>query len=207
MRTILRLLPLAVLAVAAMLLVAACEEANEDPAGGTETPPASSGGAYSAPEQVLVAGKKYTATIATDRGDIVIELYAESAPRTVNSFVFLAREGYFDGITFHRVVPAFVVQGGDPEGTGLGGPGYEVEEDVNDLTNTRGMVSMAKTRGSTRVGSQFFINLVDNPNLDVDIASAEQKRFYPFGKVIAGMDVVDQIQQGDVMRSVTITEE
>jgi peptidyl-prolyl cis-trans isomerase B (cyclophilin B) len=157
-------------------------------------------------EQVIDATKNtYTATIKTDKGDIVMNLFADKAPKTVNNFVFLAQKGYYNGITFHRVVADFIVQGGDPTGTGTGGPGYTTEEDQNDLKNLKGYVSMAKAGAVTNFGSQFFINLKDNPSLDTD--SSIQKRFYPFAQVTPeSMAVVAQIAQGDVMRSVTITE-
>ena len=148
------------------------------------------------------AAETYVATIATAKGDIVIELYADVAPNTVNSFVFLAEQGYFDGITFHRVVDNFVVQGGDPEGTGVGGPGYQVADEPNELRNETGTVAMAKAGGQTVFGSQFFINLNDNPALDFDAGNPDA--FYPFGRVIEGMDVVRAIVVGDVMEAVTI---
>lgn len=153
--------------------------------------------------QVVDATKSYTATLKTAKGDIVIQLFADKAPRTVNTFVFLATRGYFDGLTFHRVVAGFVVQGGDPLDNGTGGPGFQTEEDPNDLLNTRGRISMAKAGAVTNFGSQFFINLQDNPNLDVDVPG-RQKRFYPFGEVVQGMDVVDRIAQRDVIEKVTI---
>ena len=156
-------------------------------------------------EQVVDAtAKSYTATIKTDKGDIEMQLFADKSPRTVNTFVFLAKNLYFDGIVFHRVVPQFVVQGGDPTGTGSGGPGFDTEEDQNDLKNVRSYVSMAKAGAVTTFGSQFFINLKDNPALDADGPS--QKRFYPWAQVTKGMDVVDKLAQGDVIRSVTINE-
>lgn len=146
----------------------------------------------------------YTATISTSKGDIVIELFADIAPNTVNSFVFLAENQYFDGITFHRVVPDFVVQGGDPTGTGTGGPGYQTGDEPNEIRNEAGTIAMAKGRGQPFFGSQFFINLKDNPGLDFDTTAED--RFYPFGRVIEGMeDVVFAIVQGDVIESVTIT--
>ncbi len=157
---------------------------------------------YSAAEQVVDTAKSYTATLKTDKGDIVLELLDDQAPRTVNTFVFLAQKQYFDGLKFHRVVADFVVQGGDPLGTGSGGPGFQTEEDRNDLKNTRGMVSMAKAGAVTNFGSQFFINLKDNPALDSDTPSS--KRFFPWARVTSGMDVVDKIAQGDIIRSVTI---
>ncbi|MBI5947548.1 MAG: peptidylprolyl isomerase [Chloroflexi bacterium] len=175
-------------------------QASETPAG-TATPDPKK---FSKAEQVIDAEKNtYTATIKTDKGDIVIALYADKAPRTVNNFVFLAQKKYFDGITFHRVVADFVVQGGDPTGTGSGGPGYVTQEDPNDLLNKKGMLSMAKAGAVTNFGSQFFINLKDNPGLDTDTPT--QKRFYPFAEVTTGMDVVAKIAKGDVIRSVTIT--
>ncbi len=171
--------------------------------GGTPTPGTKK---FSAAEQAIDAGaKQYTATIKTDKGEIVIKLLADQAPRTVNSFVFLAQKGFFDGLTFHRVVKDFVVQSGDPTATGSGGPGYQTEEDKNDLKNIRGMISMAKAGAVTNFGSQFFVNLKDNPALDTD--NPTQKRFYPFAQVVTGMDVVDKIAQGDVIRSVTISEQ
>ncbi len=145
-------------------------------------------------EQVIDATKNtYAATIKTDKGDIVLKLLADQAPKTVNTFVFLAEKHYFDGITFHRVIPNFVIQAGDPTGTGTGGPGFQTEEDQNDLKNTRGMVSMAKAGAVTEFGSQFFINLKDNPALDED--SSNQKRFYPWAEVTSGMDVADAISK------------
>lgn len=148
------------------------------------------------------AAETYAATIATAKGAIVIELFADIAPNTVNSFVFLAEQRYFDGIAFHRVVDNFVVQGGDPEGTGQGGPGYQTADEPNDLRNEFGTLSMAKVSGQSVFGSQFFINLKDNPGLDFD--SGNPDAFYPFGRVVEGMDVVLAIEVGDVMESVTI---
>ena len=162
---------------------------------------------YSKPDQVITAGKKYEATIVTDKGSIVLQLLADKAPRTVNTFVFLAQKKFYDGVTFHRVVKDSVIsiaQGGDPTGRGNGGPGFELQEDQNDLSNLRGSVSMAKVTGSLTVGSQFFINLADNTNLDLN--AGNQKRFYPFAQVISGLDVADQLVAGDVMRSVTVRE-
>jgi len=149
------------------------------------------------------AAETYTATISTAKGDIVIELFADIAPNTVNSFVFLAENGYFDDIVFHRVEPNFVVQGGDPTGTGRGGPGYITADEPNEVRNETGTVAMAKGAGQPYFGSQFFINLKDNPALDFDAGNRDA--FYPFGRVIEGMDVVNALAVGDVMESVTIT--
>ncbi|MBP8862835.1 MAG: peptidylprolyl isomerase [Anaerolineae bacterium] len=143
--------------------------------------------------------KKYHATITTPRGVIEIELYPQYAPQTVNNFVFLAREGFYDGVTFHRVISNFVIQGGDPTGTGRGGPGYHFADEFKDnpLTHERGVISMANAGPGTN-GSQFFITHSPQPHLN--------GRHTVFGKVVAGMEVVDAIRQGDAMTSVVITE-
>lgn len=147
---------------------------------------------FKAPEQVIDAqNKTYTATIKTSKGDVVLKLLADVAPATVNSFVFLAQQGYFDGITFHRVVSGFVIQAGDPTATGTGGPGYTVKEEPNQLPNKRGTLSMAKVGGAHEFGSQFFVNLKDNVSLDYN--SSNPDKFYPFAEVTQGMDVVDAI--------------
>ena len=114
---------------------------------------------YSAPpEMVIDPSKRYTATISTDNGDIVIELFADKAPRTVNNFVFLAREGYYDGVTFHRVIKGFMAQGGDPTGSGSGGPGYKFADEFHPALkhDSAGILSMANAGPGTN-GSQFFI--------------------------------------------------
>lgn len=151
------------------------------------------------PEMGIDAAKSYTATIETTKGTIVLQLDAKSAPRTVNSFVFLARDKFYDGIIFHRVIPDFMVQGGDPTGTGRGGPGYRFEDEFagNPNKHERGVISMANAGPGTN-GSQFFITHVPCGWLD--------GKHTVFGKVLSGLDVVDSIQQGDSMTSVTITE-
>ena len=146
---------------------------------------------FTAAGTVVDPTKQYTATIKTSKGDIVIRLFADKAPNTVNSFVFLAKEGYFDGIAFHRVLKDFVVQGGDPTGSGSGGPGYSTKDEPNEIKNTRGTLSMAKVSGAAEFGSQFFINLKDNTALDYNNPSAN--KFYPFAEVTSGLDVVDAI--------------
>jgi cyclophilin family peptidyl-prolyl cis-trans isomerase len=147
---------------------------------------------FSAADQVIDAQTKdYRALIKTSMGDFTINLFADQAPNTVNSFVFLAQKDYFDGLTFHRIRDGFVIQGGDPKGNGTGGPGYLTQEEPNEIRNTRGTLSMAKSSGSDQFGSQFFINLKDNTSLDFDNPS--QNRFYPFAEVVEGMDVIDAI--------------
>ncbi len=152
-----------------------------------------------APAMQIDPDKDYTATIETDKGPIQIKLYPEHAPKTVNNFVSLARDGFYDGLTFHRVIPNFMVQGGDPDGTGRGGPGYKFEDEVrgNPLKHETGSLSMANAGPNTN-GSQFFITHAPQPHLN--------GRHTVFGKVMDGQDVVDAIGQGDRMTSVTITE-
>lgn len=128
----------------------------------------------------------------TSEGNIVIEL-ASNMPVTTGNFVKLVNEGFYDGVIFHRVIPGFMIQGGDPQGTGMGGPGYTIEDEfVEGSTNVRGTISMANTGRPNSGGSQFFINLVDNTFLDWDKPPFSSK--HPaFGKVVEGMDVVDKI--------------
>ncbi len=160
-------------------------------ADGSATASATPAKTFAKADQVIDAAKNtYSATIKTDKGDIVVSLFADKAPNTVNSFVFLAQKGYFDGITFHRVAKGFVIQTGDPTGKGTGGPGYSTQDEPNQLSNKRGTLSMAKVGGAKEFGSQFFINLKDNPSLDY---TSPGDKFYPFGEVTSGMDVVDAI--------------
>jgi cyclophilin family peptidyl-prolyl cis-trans isomerase len=141
--------------------------------------------------------KQYTATIETNRGVIVLKLYASQTPRTVNNFVCLAEDGYYDGVVFHRVIPDFMIQGGDPTGTGRGGPGYTFKDEFDPKLkhDKPGMLSMANAGPGTN-GSQFFITHVPTPWLD--------GKHSVFGQVTQGQDVVDAIEQGDVMLSVKI---
>jgi peptidyl-prolyl cis-trans isomerase B (cyclophilin B) len=140
-----------------------------------------------------------TATISTDKGDIVLELHADRTPKTVANFVKLANDGFYNGLTFHRVIPDFMVQGGCPDGTGTGGPGYRFEDEFHpELTHSGpGILSMANAGPGTN-GSQFFITHVATPWLD--------NKHSVFGKVTSGQDVIDSIAGGDVMNSVTISE-
>jgi peptidyl-prolyl cis-trans isomerase B (cyclophilin B) len=153
----------------------------------------------SPPEMRIDTSKTYKAEIRTGKGTIELELYPEHAPKTVNNFVFLAQEGYYDGVTFHRVIADFMVQGGDPTGSGRGGPGYKFEDEIqgNPLTHERGVISMANAGPGTN-GSQFFITHSPQPHLN--------GMHTVFGKVVNGQDVVDAIKQGDAMESVKISE-
>lgn len=151
------------------------------------------------PKMIIDLKKRYAATMETSKGTIELELFAKDAPKTVNNFVFLAREGFYDGVTFHRVISNFMIQGGDPTGTGRGGPGYRFEDETRTNPNKHGTgyLSMANAGPNTN-GSQFFITHSPQPHLD--------GKHTVFGKVTSGMDVVNAIRQGDVITSVTITE-
>jgi peptidyl-prolyl cis-trans isomerase B (cyclophilin B) len=152
------------------------------------------------PEMQIDTSKTYRVTIESSKGTIELELYAEHAPKTVNNFVFLSREGFYDGVTFHRVIGDFMIQGGDPTGTGRGGPGYKFEDefDGNPLTHETGVISMANAGPNTN-GSQFFITHSPQPHLN--------GKHTVFGKVVKGKEVVDTIQQGDTMEKVEISED
>ncbi len=153
---------------------------------------------YSAPPAMQInTNKKYHAVIKTNKGDINLELNPAEAPQTVNNFVTLARDGFYDGVTFHRVVPGFVIQGGDPTGTGRGGPGYRFNDEPVRRPYKAGTVAMANAGPNTN-GSQFFICLEDQPGLPPN--------YTIFGDVTSGMNVVRSIRQGDVIESVTVTE-
>ena len=143
--------------------------------------------------------KNYTATFNTSRGEIVCELFAKDKPVTVNNFVFLAKDKFYDGTVFHRVIPDFMIQGGDPQGTGFGGPGYRFEDEIKGKTNKHkvGSLSMANAGPGTN-GSQFFITHVETGYLD--------PKHTVFGQVTKGQNVVDSVKQGDKLVSVTITE-
>ena len=152
---------------------------------------------YSAPPAMVIDPKKhYTATVKTEKGDFVIELFADKAPKTVNNFVFLSREGFYNGVTFHRVIKGFMAQGGDPTGTGTGGPGYKFGDEFHPglRHNSPGILSMANAGPGTN-GSQFFITHGPTPHLD--------NKHSVFGKVIQGMDVVLGIPERDPGRART----
>lgn len=151
---------------------------------------------YAAAPETLPATEieKKQANIVTNRGTITIELFGAEAPKTVSNFITLTNDGYFNNLTFHRVEPGFVIQGGDPNGDGTGGPGYTFDDEPVKRPYTRGIVAMAN-RGPNTNGSQFFIVLADT-----ELPPA----YTIFGTVTDGMDVVDQIAVGDVMTSVSI---
>ena len=137
------------------------------------------------PEMKIDKDKVYIARMDTSAGPIVLELYPKKAPHHVNSFVFLAKEGFYNDAIFHRVIPGFMIQGGDPTGTGTGGPGYQLKAEFNDTKHVRGVLSMARSSDPDSAGSQFFIMHADTPQLD--------NEYTAFGKVIDGLETVDKI--------------
>jgi len=151
------------------------------------------------PENQIDTDREYRVSMETSKGNIAIELYASAAPITVNNFVFLINEGFYDGVSFHRVIADFMIQGGDPTGTGTGGPGYRFEDefDGNPHHHERGSLSMANAGPGTN-GSQFFICHSPQAHLD--------GRHTVFGKVTDGLDVVDKIATGDEMVKVTVSD-
>ncbi|MBN1582591.1 MAG: peptidylprolyl isomerase [Anaerolineae bacterium] len=152
---------------------------------------------------IIDPNKTYLATIKTSKGDVVCELYAEKAPLTVNNFVYLARAGFYNGLTFHRYVQDFVIQGGDPLGQGSGGPGYTLPAEI-ELPHPKGALAMARQADQVNPqrassGSQFYVTLVATPHLD--------GAYTVFGQVIDGMPIVEQLRQGDLIQDIIITEE
>ncbi len=186
--------------IAAAILVpvtffsAACASGGPEPAPTPKPKPES----YSAPPPMMIdTGKQYTATIETEKGKLVLELFAKDVPVTVNNFVFLAREGFYDGTTFHRVIPDFMVQGGDPTGTGSGGPGYRFADEFTSHTHVTGALSMANAGPGTN-GSQFFITYAPQHSLN--------GKHSVFGQLTKGMDVLKKIKSGDSLKRITIEE-
>jgi cyclophilin family peptidyl-prolyl cis-trans isomerase len=172
---------------------------------GCSTPASSStdgtphGGRYAAaPAMTIDTAKTYTAKLVTEKGTIELALDAKAAPITVNNFVFLARDKYYDGLTFHRVESHFVIQGGDPAGDGTGGPGYTIPDEPSPLKHVDGALAMAKSAAPNSAGSQFYITLGAQPALDGS--------YTVFGVVTSGKDVVKAIAVGDKITSVTISE-
>ncbi|MCC7356930.1 peptidylprolyl isomerase [Candidatus Uhrbacteria bacterium] len=146
------------------------------------------------PGVLPVSETKKMVHLKTTKGEIVFEILPDQGPKAASNFVYLTKKKFYDGLTFHRVVPGFVIQGGDPEGSGMGGPGYQFEDDKVNLPYNAGIVAMANAGPNTN-GSQFFIMLEDNPL---------PPSYSIFGRVVTGLDVVRKITVGDVMTSVTL---
>ena len=149
------------------------------------------------PALTIDVNQVYVVKLETNKGDIQLELYPEHAPQTVNNFVFLVNEAFYDGVTFHRVIANFMIQGGDPTGTGTSGPGYKFEDELssNPLKHGSKVISMANAGPNTN-GSQFFITHLPQSHLD--------GKHTVFGKVLQGEDVVDSIQQDDVITKASV---
>ena len=153
---------------------------------------------YSAPPPMVIdTSKQYIAIIETEKGNLVLELFAKDVPITVNNFVFLAGEGFYNGTTFHRVIPGFMAQGGDPTGTGMGNPGYYFADEFTEHTHVAGALSMANS-GSDTNGCQFFITYTPQHQLN--------GKHSVFGQLIEGMDVLEKIKQGDTIKRIIIEE-
>lgn len=193
----LRIAPFAVLTLGFLLTGCAGGASSSEPE--PESVKSSKPKTYDAPPPVTIdTSKSYTAVIETGKGDLVLELFARDVPITVNNFVFLARDGFYDGGTFHRVIPGFMAQGGDPTGTGYGDPGYSFEDEFTEHCHTTGALSMANSGPDTN-GSQFFITYAPQPHLD-GVHSV-------FGQLVEGMEVLQRIENGDIIKTIRIIEE
>jgi len=198
----------ALLTLIILAVIAACGQQAASPSSKTEARPlgavtaAQRANYFKAPPPMTIDAKRtYVATLTTSKGNVVVSLDASAAPQTVNNFVFLANQGFYDGLTFHRVEPGFVIQGGDPLGTGGGGPGYTVPAEIK-LPHVEGAIAMARTSDQVNPkressGSQFYITLAPTPFLD--------GAYTAFGKVTQGMDVVKKIAKGDVIQKIVIS--
>ena len=197
-----KIVSLAVIVLLMSLAVISCGEKAPEPA-----PEAKPKSWSSKPPMTIDTGKQYTATIETEKGDMVAELFARDVPETVNNFVFLAREGFYDGSTFHRVIPGFMAQGGDPTGTGRGDAGYKFDDEFTEHKHEAGTLSMANSGPNTN-GAQFFITFAPQHGLD--------NKHSVFGQLIEGMDVLESLTPrdpsqnpqftGDKILRITITE-
>ena len=190
---------IAVMLIAALILTVSCRSSssNNSPLP-TRTTMSSTKKTYTSPPPMIIdTSKQYTAVIEINKGKLVLELFAKDVPKTVNNFVFLARDGFYDGVTFHRVIPDFMAQGGDPTGTGSGDPGYKFADEFTSHKHVTGAVSMANAGPNTN-GSQFFITYAPQPHLD--------GKHSVFGQLTEGMDVLQKLVNGDVMQKVTIIE-
>lgn len=175
-----------------VLLAAGCGGPGTVPAEPTPTPTSTPKSYTQPPPMVIDITKQYTATIETSRGNLVLELFAADVPVTVNNFVFLARDGFYDGSMFHRVIPGFMAQGGDRTGKGTLSPGYYIPNEITEHTHLAGTLSMANA-GADKNGCQFFITYNDEPDLDGG--------YSVFGQLIKGMDVLEQLSPRDPLTS------
>jgi peptidyl-prolyl cis-trans isomerase B (cyclophilin B) len=189
-RNILRIVSL--MSISLILVLGGCAEETSEPALSTNPKQ------YSAPPPMVIdMNKQYIATIETEKGNIILELFAQDVPVTVNNFVFLARDGFYDNSSFHRVIAGFMAQGGDPTGTGTGSAGYRFADEFTSHKHETGTLSMANS-GTDTNSCQFFITYAPQPHLD--------GKHSVFGQLIEGMDVLKKIEAGDTIKRITIEE-
>jgi len=176
-----------IILVLVILFSVSCGEAAPTPAPAPAPTPEPK--TYSSPPSMMIdTSKQYTAIIETEKGNLVLELFAKDVPETVNNFVFLANEGFYDGSTFHRVIPGFMVQGGDPTGTGMGNAGYKFDDEFTEHTHVVGTLSMANSGPNTN-SCQFFITYTPQHGLD--------GKHTVFGQLIEGMDILEKLTPRD----------
>lgn len=183
-----------------ILMLGGCSEQSPDPIPTPTPTPAtpSTPKSYTSPPPITIdVDKTYTAIIETEKGDLVLELFAKDVPMTVNNFVFLARDGFYNNTSFHRVIPGFMAQGGDPTGTGTGSPGYKFGDEFSEHKHNTGTLSMANS-GPSSNGCQFFITYAPQPHLD--------GKHSVFGQLTEGMDILQKIESGDAIKRITIQE-
>ncbi len=181
-----------------ILVIGGCSKQSPAPPPDATPATTSTPKSYAAPPPMTIdVDKEYTATIETKKGDLVLELFARDVPLTVNNFVFLARDGFYNNSSFHRVIPGFMAQGGDPTGTGTGSAGYRFADEFTKHTHGTGTLSMANGGPNTN-SCQFFITYAPQAHLD--------GKHSVFGQLIEGMDVLQEIESGDTIKGITIEE-
>ncbi len=190
------------ISISLALMVGGCSEQSPPPVptpAPTPTPATTSAPkSYTAPPPITIdVDKTYTAIIETEKGDLVLELFAKDVPMTVNNFIFLARDGFYNNSSFHRVIPGFMAQGGDPTGTGTGSPGYKFTDEFSEHKHNTGTLSMANS-GPNSNGCQFFITYAPQAHLD--------GKHSVFGQLTEGIDILQKIESGDAIKRITIQE-
>ena len=186
------------ISISLALMLGGCSEQSPTPEPVPSPTTASTPKSYTAPPSMTIdLDKNYTAIIETNKGNLVLELFAKDVSLTVNNFVFLARDGFYNNTSFHRVIPGFMAQGGDPTGTGRGSPGYRFADEFTEHKHNTGTLSMANS-GPNSNGCQFFITYAPQPHLD--------GKHSVFGRLTEGMDILQKIESGDAIKQITIQE-